>query len=97
MKHYPCPQNLAAKHLGGWCVYVHTSYTGDEPAEVTTALEEAFPDIKQYIAVIFGGMFHFDTEEEADEFFAVFNRPPLYASGYYAMLYKDGDPIDENT
>jgi hypothetical protein len=34
-----------------------------------------------------GGLFFFDTMEEAQEFFNVFNQNDVYASPIYAQLY----------
>ena len=48
--------------------------------------------------MIHGGLFFFDTEKEAQEFFNFFNEKPIYASGLYTELYNPkGECITENT
>lgn len=44
------------------------------------------------------GLFFFDLDKEANDFFNKFNEDPVYASGIYATLYdSNGNIIDENT
>lgn len=48
--------------------------------------------------LINGGLFFFDTMEEAQEFFNVFNQNVVYASAIYAQLYDaTGMGLTENT
>lgn len=48
--------------------------------------------------LIHGGLFFFDTMEEAEEFFNVFNQNVVYASPIYAQLYDStGMGLTENT
>lgn len=48
--------------------------------------------------LIHGGLFFFDTMEEAEEFFGIFNQKPVYASPIFAVLYDStGECLTENT
>lgn len=48
--------------------------------------------------IIHGGLFFFNTMEEAEEFFNVFNQKPVYASPIFAVLYDaTGECLTENT
>ena len=98
MKFYPNTVTLAAKHLGGWCVHVDVECDSTEVfVTLAEAVKEHLPDPEPLFQVLVGGMFHFDTEKEAWQFFEIFNTPPIYASCISAALYHNGDPIDENT
>lgn len=59
---------------------------------------ERVPDLDTRSEVLHGGLFFFDSDEEAREFFDLFNRRPVYASGLYAVLYdSSGSVLTENT
>ena len=56
------------------------------------------PDLDTRAEVLHGGLFFFDSDEEAREFFLLFNQRPVYASGLSAVLYdSSGSVITENT
>ena len=59
---------------------------------------ERVPDLDTRSEVLHGGVFFFDSDEEALEFFDLFNHRPVYASGLYAVLYdSSGSVLTENT
>ena len=87
-------------------------YTGLPAVSVTNTLDvshasdwsiwrnfcEQVPDLDTRSKVLHGGVFFFDSDEEAQEFFELFNKYPVYASGLYAVLYdSSGSVITENT
>lgn len=59
---------------------------------------EQVPEPDTRSEVLHGGVFFFDSDEEAREFFDLFNHRPVYASGLYAVLYdSSGSVLTENT
>jgi hypothetical protein len=48
--------------------------------------------------ILDGGLFFFDNECEAREFYSIFEQPLTYSSDLYAALYSDdGQCLTENT
>ena len=86
MKTYPHPERLAAKHLGGWCVFVHN--TREEYADLAKAINEKYPSSFSHLHLgLFSEIAKCDTKEEAVDLYEFFNSAP----GTRAILYKDGE------
>lgn len=59
-------------------------------------------DPNKFVQIIFGltvsGLFFFETEQEQDEFYHVFEQPLTDSSSIYACTYnKNGECLTENT
>jgi hypothetical protein len=86
MKTYPHPERLAAKHLGGWCVFVHN--TGEDSAALAKAIKEKYPSSFSHLYLgLFGEIAKCDTKEEAEDLYSFFNSAP----GTRATLYHNGE------
>ena len=83
-------------------------YTGLPAVSVTNTLDvplryvmsiwrnfcEQVPDLDTRSKVLHGGVFFFDSDEEAQEFFELFNsRPPTGSAGLYAVLYDSSGSV----
>ena len=93
--------SLAVAQKGKPAVYLNNelNYDYDDPhiwETITDNLREKMGD--DFLYIIHGGLFFFDTMKEAEEFFNVFNQNVVYASPIYAALYDQyGNGLTENT
>jgi hypothetical protein len=80
--------SLAVAQKGKPAVYINNGLTFDDNDSYIgeSVMESLKPKIDkdEYLN---GGLFFFDTMEEAQEFFNVFNQNDVYASPIYAQLY----------
>jgi hypothetical protein len=93
---------LAVKQKGQWSVYIsnHLNYDDDDLHIWNTILNKCNPimDIADVYSIMHGGLFFFNTEENMQEFFNIFNEDPIYSSGVYACSYDNlGNCLSENT
>lgn len=91
--------SLAVAQKGKPAVYINNGLTFDDNDSYIgeSVMESLKPKIHkdEYLN---GGLFFFDTMEEAQEFFNVFNQNVVYASPIYAQLYDaTGMGLTENT
>lgn len=94
--------SMAVKLSGKWGVYINNGleYISDEDKEIwafiRTKLEDKMGD--DFTSLIFGGLFLFDSESEAEEVYNVFTQPLTDSSAIYACLYDNrGVCLTENT
>ena len=106
--------SFAVRHLQKWAAYVSIGEPSDETLsfvrdqvaklygrdQVTKLYgpgdAQRFNDISTLIFT--GGMVLFDTEQEMDEFFDIFNQELTYKRGYYVCTYDpNGNCLTENT
>jgi len=97
--------SFAVRHLQKWAAYVSIGEPSDETLSFVqdqmTKLygpgdAQRFNDISTLIFT--GGMVLFDTEQEMDEFFNIFNQELTYKRGYYVCTYDpNGNCLTENT
>jgi hypothetical protein len=86
MKTYPQPERLAAKHLGGWCVFVHNTDTASD--KLFNAIKDKYPTSPNHLCIgMVGGLAKCDTREEAEDLYEFFNSAP----GTRATLYHNGE------
>jgi len=86
MKFYSAPEQLAAKHLGGWCVFVHNTDTASD--KLSNAIKDKYPTSPSHLWLgLSGGLAKCGTKEEAEDLYSFFNSTP----GTGAILYKDGE------
>ena len=91
---------LAVKQKGKPAVYIdnHLTYDEDETCLWRLVCEKFEDNVDMLSNLIHGGLFFFEDENEALEFFNFFNTGALYASGIYAELYDEsGNCLTENT
>jgi len=80
------PERLAAKYLGGWCVFVHNSDTASD--KLANAIKDKYPASPNHLWLgLSGGIAKCDTKEEAEDLYSFFNSAP----GTRATLYHDGE------
>lgn len=95
----------AVAHVGKPAVYINNALQFENDAEnrvwdhVVTRFYELYPDNNtEVFNILHGGLFYFDSIEERDQFYSIFNDKPCYASAVYAVVYDgDGTCITENT
>lgn len=97
---------LAVQKVGKPAVYISNGLKYNHP-EDDVVWNSIFENVKQHVSeasysdtmstLVSGGMFFFDTDQEATTFYAIFNKAPVYSSAVYAALYIDGKNVDENT
>jgi uncharacterized protein len=93
---------LAVKQANRPGVYVSNNLSYENTAD-----QQAWQHVQDQLSaklgrdfsyLLHGGMFLFDTEAEAWQFYRVFEHPAVYASGLYAVIYDDqGLALTENT
>ena len=98
--------SLAVAQKGKPAVYINNglSFVGNDSYIWESVMESLKPKIDEdeYLNslsdLVNGGLFFFDTMEEAQKFFNVFNQNVVYASPIYAQLYDaTGMGLTENT
>jgi hypothetical protein len=97
--------SMAVQHTGKFAVYINNGLTfEDEDTEIWNSVIERvkikYPDTHLDVVsdLICGGLFLFDTEDEAWHFFDIFNSGCVYASAIFAMVYdSNGNGVTENT
>lgn len=98
--------SLAVAQKGKPAVYIHNGLLFDDMDKHIweSVMESLKPKMDKdefcnsLSDLIHGGLFFFDTTEEAEEFFNVFNQNVVYASPIYAQLYDStGMVLTENT
>jgi hypothetical protein len=103
-----CKTNeFAVKQVGQWGVYVSNNLDYDDEKEskawefVIDYLKSTRTEVEylNYISSIMdGGLFFFETEELAWEFYSMFEQPLTNSSGLYATIYSpNGVGLTENT
>ncbi len=95
---------MAVKYKQKWAVYVSNQLQYDASDEhiwqmivkrCATHKEITQEDI---ISIMQGGLFFFDTQEEMETFFNIFDKAPVYSSALFAMSYDNqGNSLSENT
>lgn len=101
-------REIAVKAEGKFAVYVanNTDFDSESDGQVFDFIYEQvkakYQDVTVQSNIIFyvqiNGLFLFDTEQEAREFYSIFVQKPVYSSGLYAELISPVDGIlDENT
>lgn len=98
--------SLAVAQKGKSAVYIHNGLLFDDIDShiweyVMESLKSKIDEdefLNSLSSLIHGGLFFFDTMEEAQEFFNIFNQNVVYASPIYAQLYdSNGMGLTENT
>lgn len=93
--------SLAVQQKGKHAVYIanHLEYETEKELAVWDVVCKKFENDQNLLSdLINGGIFFFEIEQKAKEFFEFFNRGILYASGIYAQLFDEtGMCITENT
>lgn len=99
-------KDLAVQFKGKPAVYIHVQFTPEpdinEEFEIEIILKALDDNYKEHFGldfykVLLGGLFFFDTDEEAREFYNPFEYAPLNSSSVYACLYQNGVVVTENT
>jgi len=101
-------RDLAVAHKGQHAVYIgnHLDFeTYKERKLWDYVIEEVkmqYPDPKKFndimSGLVHGGLFFFENEEQAQQFYAIFNQPSTQHSGLYACLYDNtGVSLTGNT
>lgn len=89
----------AVKNSNNHAVYISNSldFSGSG-ASVWEYVCEKITNLNIRSDLLHGGLFLFDTEVEAADFYKIFESGPVYASGIYALLIDNtGEMITENT
>lgn len=91
--------SLAAKQSAKFGVYINNSLTyQDDDSDIWNYVLERVTDLNTRCNLVNGGLFLFDSEIEAADFYRIFGSGPVYASGIYALLLdSNGEMITENT
>ena len=99
----------AVAHVGKPAVYVRNGLAYDRPkddaifAAVREQIKEQYGDVTtEYFdlmtAIIYSGLIFFDTEEEQNRFYRIFEHPLVDSSAIYACTYdRTGKCQTENT
>jgi hypothetical protein len=101
-------QELAVRCVNKWAVYVSNGLEDSKKDDIIWdfVLNEAdkfFKDdslkaLECKCTLINGGLVFFDTQDQAREFYQIFNADLTYSSALYAQLHSpDGQCLDENT
>ncbi len=92
-------REIAIKQVDKPAVYISNHLTMIKDADIWSHLINKFKgDSELLLNLMHSGVFFFETEDDALQFFNIFNEPPVYSSAVYAVLYdKFGIPVDENT
>jgi len=92
--------SLAVKQIGKWSVYINNGADDERVWEIVredvTKRYPAYLEILSYL--VNGGMFSFNTEQDAWEFYKIFIQHGVESSALYATIYDaSGECISENT
>lgn len=100
---------LAVKQKGKPAVYIHNGLDYETPDEVLV-WDSINQEVSEFVgnddkarlnimsSLICSDLFFFDTVEEQERFYRIFETPRVYASAVYAATYDaNGNHMTENT
>jgi len=91
---------LAVRQMGKPAVYVSNGleYVTDKEKAIWEHILTKVNNRDHTVDLIYGGIFFFDTMDEAQAFYGIFNEYPVESSPVYACLYSPGGVcLTENT
>lgn len=91
--------SLAVIQSAKFGVYINNNLTfQDDDNDIWNYVLERVTDLNTRCNLVNGGLFLFDSEIEATDFYRIFESGPVYASGIYALLLNsNGEMVTENT
>jgi hypothetical protein len=96
--------SLAVRQQGQWAVYINNGLEFDTDQDqaiwnfvLDNTSSQGWP-VQDRSLLLLGGLFFFDTELQATDFYRIFEQPLTDSSAIYACLYdSQGACLTENT
>lgn len=101
-------QDLATRQVGKFSVYVSNQLNFDRTdshiwdfvlSEIVRLFGDKTPEYFEYLGnLVHGGLFFFESEDAAWNFYHIFNKELTYSSSIYVAIYSPTDGcLTENT